>query len=129
MIKKIITFLLSLISFSFCSANTSPKGILPNVIGHIRMEENEIVFIFEGALFSYPYYVVDYELSFEDCDGCTKVYISLLYTTHKTKETIGTKNEETGELEIRIPREGKLKSSNLLFFSKHYKKVIELPVK
>lgn len=130
MIKKIIILILSLVSFPIYSNDRLPKKILPNVLGSISIEENEIIFTLEGALFSHPYYIVDYELSFEVCDECIKVYISLLYTTRKPKKTIGTKNEESGKFEIRIPRERKLKSSNLLFFYKDYnKRITELPIK
>lgn len=130
MIRKILTLILSLLSFPIYSSDRVPKKILPNVLGSILVKETEVVFTVDGVLFSYPYYIVDYELSFEESDECTKVYISLLFTTRKTKKTIGTKNGESGKLEIRIPREGNLKFSNLLFFYKDYnKRVTELPIK
>ena len=79
-------------------------------------------------LFSYTFYITDYEITFEEYNKCTKVYISLLFTNFKTKKRIDIKNDKTGKREIKIPRIGKLKSSNLLFFYKDDKNITELTV-
>ena len=121
--RKIFFLILTLSAFPSYS-----KNILPNVQGTIRIEDAELIFTLESVLFSYPFYITGYEISFEECDAYTKVYISLLFTNYKTKKTIGVKNEKTGKYEIRIPREGKLKSSNLLFLYKDDKRITELTV-
>ena len=103
------------------------KNILPNVQGTVRIEDTELIFTLERVLFSYPFYITGYEITFEEYDEYTKVYISLLFTNYK-KKTINVKNEKTGKYEIRIPREGKLKSLNLLFFYKDDKGITDLAV-
>ncbi|UTD02734.1 hypothetical protein HRI97_06485 [Treponema socranskii subsp. buccale] len=121
--RKIIFLILTLSAFPSYS-----KNILPNVQGTVRIEDTELIFTLERVLFSYPFYITGYEITFEEYDKYTKVYISLLFTNLKTKKTINVKNEKTGKYEIRIPREGKLKSSNLLFFYKDDKGITELAV-
>ena len=118
--RKIIFLILTLSAFPSYS-----KNILPNVQGTVHIEDTELIFTLERVLFSYPFYITGYEITFEEYDEYTKVYISLLFTNLKTKKTIDVK---TGKYEIRIPREGKLKSSNLLFFYKDDKGITELAV-
>jgi len=123
MSKKIISLVLSLLAFPSYS-----KNILPNVQGSIRVEDTELIFVVERVLFSYPFYITGYEITFEDYNEYTKVYISLLFTNLKTKKRIDIKNDKTGNREIKIPRTGKLQSPNLLFFYKDDKNITELAI-
>ena len=102
--RKIIFLILTLSAFPSYS-----KNILPNVQGTIRIEDAELIFTLESVLFSYPFYITGYEITFEEYDKYTKVYISLLFTNLKTKKTIDVKNEKTGKYEIRNTARRKIK--------------------
>ncbi len=123
MIKKIIFFILIFFSLPIYS-----KNILPNVEGYIRLEDDEIVFILEGLLFSAPFYINDYEIEYECDSEFTKVYISFIFSNFKTKKRIDYINEKTGKREVKIPRTGELKFSNVLFFYKDRNHITELKV-
>ena len=72
MSKKIISLVLSLLAFPSYS-----KNILPNVQGSIRVEDTELIFVVERVLFSYPFYITGYEITFEDymsIQKCTSLY-------------------------------------------------------
>ena len=121
MFKKIITVILCLLTFPVYS-----KNILPNVQGRIHLDGNRLIFSLDRLLYSYSFYITGYELSFENDNECTKVYISLLYTNHKSKKRIDSINKETGKREIIIPWDEKLNSLNLLFFYKDSERITEL---
>ena len=92
------------------------SGVLPNVEGSVRLEETEVVFTVERLLFSAPFYITAYKISYEKDEDVTNVYVSFFFSIFKTKKRIDSTNEKTGKTEVRIPRTKELQAEKLRFF-------------
>lgn len=119
------------IIFLFCSF--SQKKSLPElnwVDVIVRVEENQIVFVYKGALLSYPYTVVDYRLSFDESEDIQNVYLTLFVVRGNRGKgnNIEWRSSDSNEKELIIPREGKLKKDKLHFYYKTNDSCYELKV-